>query len=62
MSTEKPRFTITVPDEVMAVINNHRFEQRFDSRTEAVIDLIMRGANQFARESGTPEPFPHPPK
>lgn len=61
MTTTLPRVTVAVPHELMALINEHRFDFRHKTQSETVIDLIKRGLNDAARESGNPEPFPLPP-
>lgn len=43
MPTNKPRFMVTVSDELHQQIDNYRFENRCRSQTEAVIQLMERG-------------------
>ena len=43
MATEKPRFTITVPEELLKEIEDFRFENRYPTRSEATIELIKMG-------------------
>lgn len=43
MATEKPRFCITVDDELMKEIDDFRFQNRFSSRSKATIELIRLG-------------------
>ena len=43
MPTEKPRFTITMPDELFSRITEYRFQNRMKNQTQAVIDLIEKG-------------------
>lgn len=43
MATDKPRFTITVPEDLYKLIEDYRFENRYSSRSDAVIDLIRKG-------------------
>lgn len=43
MATEKPRFCITVDDELMKEIDDFRFHNRFSSRSKATIELIRLG-------------------
>ena len=50
MATEKPRFTITVPEEILKRIDDTRFNERFESRTEAVLELILRGLDNPTKE------------
>lgn len=43
MATEKPRYSITVDDELFEAIENFRFENRFQTRNQATIELIKKG-------------------
>lgn len=43
MATNKPRFTITVPEDLYKLIEDYRFENRYSSRSDAVIELIRQG-------------------
>lgn len=43
MSTERPRYTITVTDEMLKAIDDFRFENRYPTRTEATNELIRLG-------------------
>lgn len=43
MPTEKPRFTIVIDEKLLEKIDDFRFENRFQSRSAAAIELIMRG-------------------
>lgn len=43
MATEKPRFCITVDDELLKEIDDFRFHNRFSSRSKATIELIRLG-------------------
>lgn len=43
MATEKPRFCITVDDELMEEIDDFRFQNRFSSRSKAAVELIRLG-------------------
>ncbi|GHU56264.1 hypothetical protein AGMMS49975_19260 [Clostridia bacterium] len=43
MPTLKPRFTITVPDELLKDIDDYRFENRYQNRTQAVLALMKEG-------------------
>lgn len=50
MSTEKPRFTLTLDEDLLIDIDNFRFENRYPTRTQAVLELIRRGIAQVERE------------
>lgn len=43
MATKKPRFSITVPVELLKRIDDYRFNNRMPNRTVAVIKLIELG-------------------
>ena len=43
MPTEKPRYCITVDDEMLKEIDDFRFENRYNSRSQATLDLIRMG-------------------
>ena len=42
MPTEKPRYTITLDEEMLKKIDDFRFENRFPNRTQATLELILR--------------------
>ena len=41
MATEKPRYTITVDEELLKKIDDFRFENRCKSRFAATLDLFL---------------------
>lgn len=43
MPTEKPRFCITVDEDTMKEIDDFRFSKRYNSRSQATLDLIRMG-------------------
>lgn len=43
MATDKPRYTISVDKELFKRIENYRFEQRFQTRSEATVEIIKIG-------------------
>lgn len=43
MPTEKPRYCITVDDEMLKEIDDFRFDNRYNSRSQATIALIQIG-------------------
>ena len=43
MATEKPRFCITVDNDLMKEIDDFRFNNRYSSRSKATIELIRLG-------------------
>lgn len=53
MATNKPRYSITVDPELFQKIEDFRFGQRYQTRSEATIELIRLGlkALEQAEES-----------
>lgn len=50
MPTEKPRITVVVDDEMLQQIEDFRFENRYPSRSAAMVELIRLGIEQILRE------------
>lgn len=50
MATNKPRYTVSVDDEMFKAIENFRFENRFQTRSEATVELIRLGLEQLQKE------------
>lgn len=50
MPTEKPRITVVVDDEMLHQIEDFRFENRYPSRSAAMVELIRLGIEQIRRE------------
>lgn len=50
MATDKPRYSITVDDELFQRIEDFRFENRFQTRNEATVALIKRGLEAIGNE------------
>lgn len=43
MSTNRPRYTVSVDDELFKRIEDFRFDNRFQTRSEATVELIRLG-------------------
>ena len=43
VATEKPRYTISVDDELYKLIEDFRFENRYQTRSAATVELLKRG-------------------
>ena len=43
MPTDKPRFSLTVDEETLELIDNFRYENRYPTRSEAIIALVRVG-------------------
>ena len=50
MATNKPRYTVSVDIELFEQIENFRFEHRFQTRSEATVELIRLGLEQLKKE------------
>jgi metal-responsive CopG/Arc/MetJ family transcriptional regulator len=51
MATDKPRYSITVDEELFKQIEDFRFENRFQTRNQATIELIRRGLAAIKEEA-----------
>ena len=51
MATNKPRYTVSVDDELFQRIENFRFEHRFQTRSEATVELIRMGLDALERDT-----------
>ena len=50
MATDKPRYTVSVDNEMFQEIENFRFENRYQTRSEAMVELIRRGLESLKKE------------
>lgn len=50
MATKKPRYMISVDDDMFNAIEDFRFEHRFQTRSEATTELIRLGLEQLKKE------------
>lgn len=50
MATEKPRYTITLDEEMLKKIDDFRFENRFPNRTQATLALIRLGIEALEKQ------------
>ena len=50
MATDKPRYTVSVDNEMFQQIEDFRFERRFQTRSEATVELIRLGLEQLKKE------------
>lgn len=51
MPSNKPRFTVVCDEELLKKIDDFRFENRYNSRTSAAIELINRGLEAVKNET-----------
>ena len=52
MATNKPRYTVSVDDEMFKAIEDFRFENRFQTRSEAPVELISLEKEQKSDANG----------
>ena len=50
MATKKPRYMISVDDDMFNAIEDFRFENRFQTRSKATVELIRLGLEQLKKE------------
>lgn len=50
MSTDRPRYTVSVDDELLKQIEDYQFEHRYKTRSSATVELIRLGIQQLMRE------------
>ena len=50
MPTEKPRYTITLDEEMLKKIDDFRFENRLPNRTQATLELIRIGIEALEKQ------------
>ena len=59
MATNRARYTVSVDDEMFQRIEDFRFERRFQTRSEATVELIRLGlAALDAEQKKHPEQAP----
>ena len=51
MATNRPRYTVSVDEELFQEIENFRFENRFQTRSEATVALLRLGLEALKKES-----------
>ena len=50
MATDKPRYTVSVDKELFQQIEDFRFEHRYQTRSEATVELIRLGLQALEQE------------
>lgn len=50
MATKRPRYMISVDDDMFNAIEDFRFEKRFQTRSEATAELIRLGLEALKRD------------
>ena len=51
MATENKRYTVSVDQKLFDEIENFRFSNRYQTRSEATVELIRRGLEQLKQEN-----------
>lgn len=51
MATNRPRYTVSVDNDLFQQIENFRFEHRYQTRSEATVELIRLGLESLNRDS-----------
>ena len=55
MATDRYRYTISVKSELFQQIEDFRFERRYQTRSDATVELIRLGLEQVRRTDETAE-------
>lgn len=50
MATNRPRYTVSVTNEMFEQIEDFRFKNRFQTRSDATTELIRLGLEQLKKE------------
>ena len=50
MATDRPRYTVSVDNELFQQIEDFRFERRYQTRSAATVELIQLGLEQLRKE------------
>lgn len=53
MPTQKPRYCITVDEDMLKEIDDFRFEHRYNSRSLATVELIRLGLEVLKAQTGS---------
>ncbi len=47
MTTDKPRSTITIDKELFKRLEDYRYENRCNNRSQAVVELVRKGLDDY---------------
>ena len=53
MATNKPRYTVSVDNDLFRQIEDFRFEHRYQTRSEATVELIRLGLETLKKDQET---------
>jgi len=51
MATTRPRYTVSVDKDLFEQIENFRFENRYNTRSDATVELIRLGLETLKKQS-----------
>lgn len=55
MATDQPRYTVSVDNALFRQIEDFRFERRYQTRSEATVELIRLGLEALKRDASSEE-------
>ena len=55
MATTRPRYTVSVDDELFERIEDFRFANRYQTRSEATVELIRLGLEAAEKKKADPK-------
>ena len=61
MATDRPRYTVSVDNELFQQIEDVRFSQRYQTRSEATVELIRLGLEALKKDAASDKTSPVPP-
>lgn len=61
MATDRPRYTVSVDNELFQQIEDFRFSQRYQTRSEATVELIRLGLEALKKDATSDKTSPVPP-
>ena len=50
MATDKPRYSITLDEELFKEVDDFRFERRYQTRNQATVELIRLGLAEIKKQ------------
>ena len=62
MATDRPRYTVSVDNELFQQIEDFRFSQRYQTRSEATVELIRLGLEALKKDAASDKTSPVPPE
>ena len=60
MATDRPRYTVSVDAALFQKIEDFRFKNRYQTRSEATVELIRKGLEQLEKEAKEAKEVPQP--